>query len=219
PTPTLQDEVVIDINQPYHAALERLYRFKTVPVHPGTREVDFSRLQLKDLAGPELNLSAALKDTTVSTLVYDTVNEVNEFMEQFLTHYQDKLREVFPRLVSHYMRQALKKSKLVKDYDLVIGRTPFEDRDWKVVSVAIDEILQLQTIRQEVKLMLFGFRANKDEDPITYCKRFRDLVRMAHAEDMGRHLSELIYQSLPTQGREFLDREYPDGVQKVEDYS
>ncbi|KAF9112321.1 hypothetical protein BGW39_004085, partial [Mortierella sp. 14UC] len=42
---------------------------------------------------------------------------------------------------------------------------------------------------------------------------------MAHAEDMGRHLSELIYQSLPTQGREFLDREYPDGVQKVEDYS
>ncbi|KAF9079328.1 hypothetical protein BGX23_004375, partial [Mortierella sp. AD031] len=219
PTPTLQDEVVIDINQPYHAALERLYRFKTVPVHPGTCEVDFSRLQLKDLAGPELNLSAALKDTTASTLVYDTVNEVNEFMEQFLTHYQDKLREVFPRLVSHYMRQALKKSKLVKDYDLVIGRTPFEDRDWKVVSVAIDEILQLQTIRQEVKLMLFGFRANKDEDPITYCKRFRDLVRMAHAEDMGRHLSELIYQSLPTQGREFLDREYPDGVQKVEDYS
>jgi transposase InsO family protein len=147
------------------------------------------------------------------------VNEVNDFMEQFSTHYQDKLREVFPRLVSHYMRQALKKSKLVKDYDLVISRTPFEDRDWKVVSDAVDEILQLQTIRQEVKLLLFGFRANKDEDPITYCKRFRDLVRMAHAEDMGRHLSELIYQSLPTQGREFLDREYPDGVQKVEDYS
>ena len=41
---------------------------------------------------------------------------------------------------------------------------------------------------------------------------------MAQVEDMGRHLSELIYQSLPTQGREFLDREYPDGVQKDEDY-
>ncbi|KAF9109749.1 hypothetical protein BGW39_004975, partial [Mortierella sp. 14UC] len=117
------------------------------------------------------------------------------------------------------MRRALKKSRLVKDYDLVISRTPFEDRDWKVVCAAIDEILQLQTIRQEVKLQLFGFRANKDEDPIIYCKRFKDLVKMAQAEDMGRHLSELIYQSLPTQGREFLDREYPDGVQKVEDYT
>ncbi|KAF9111848.1 hypothetical protein BGW39_004222, partial [Mortierella sp. 14UC] len=112
PMSVRQDEVVIDISQPYHAALERLYRFKTVPVHPGTREVDFSRLQLKDLDGPELNLSAALKESTSSSLVYDTVNEVNEFMEQFLIHYQDKLHEVFPRLVSHYMRQALKKSKL-----------------------------------------------------------------------------------------------------------
>ncbi|KAK3827142.1 MAG: hypothetical protein JOS17DRAFT_776016 [Linnemannia elongata] len=116
------------------------------------------------------------------------------------------------------MRRALKKSKLVKDYDLVISRTPFEDRDWKVVSAAIDEILQLQTIRQEVKFQLFGFQANKDEDPIIYCKRFKGLVKMAQVEDMGRHLSEQIYQSLPTQGRGFLDREYPDGVQKVENY-
>ncbi|KAF9080441.1 hypothetical protein BGX29_005309 [Mortierella sp. GBA35] len=56
PTPTLQDEVVIDINQPYHAALGRLFNFKTVPVHPGTREVDFSRLQLKDLGGPDVRV-------------------------------------------------------------------------------------------------------------------------------------------------------------------
>ncbi|KAG0274899.1 hypothetical protein BGZ96_004038 [Linnemannia gamsii] len=90
----------------------------------------------EDLGGPELNLSAALKESTSSSLVYDTVNEVNDFVEQFLTHYQEKLREVFPRLVSHYMRQALKKSKLVKDYDLVIERTPLEDRDWTVVSAA-----------------------------------------------------------------------------------
>lgn len=97
--PTLRDEVLVDINQPYHAALGRLFGFKTVPVHPGTREVDFSRLQLKDLSGPELNLSAALKNSTSSSLVYDTVNEVNDFMEQFLTHYQERLCEVFLRLV------------------------------------------------------------------------------------------------------------------------
>jgi len=47
---------------------------------------------------------------------------------------------------------------------------------------------------------------------------FEDLVKMAKAEDMGNHLSELIYQSLSTQGGESIDKEYPDGVHNLQDY-
>ncbi|KAG0353785.1 hypothetical protein BGX24_007173, partial [Mortierella sp. AD032] len=41
---------------------------------------------------------------------------------------------------------------------------------------------------------------------------------MAKAQDMGHHLSELIFQALPTNGREMVNQEFPGGISKLTDY-
>ncbi|KAG0196810.1 hypothetical protein BGX33_001252 [Mortierella sp. NVP41] len=169
-------EEQINPNKPYHGVIGWVFGYKTIPVRPGTHEVDFAQLPLKDfIKAPELDMVKTLKDTTPSSLVLDTVMAVNEFMKSFHGFYEDALNELFPYLVSPYMWKSLVKSKLERDYDVLIDQIPDEQRDWKAVSTCAEKVLQLQAIRQEVKMLLFGFKAQPDEDPMSYVKGFCDL--------------------------------------------
>ncbi|KAF9914524.1 hypothetical protein FBU30_002516, partial [Linnemannia zychae] len=122
--------IPIDVTQPYHLTMQRWFKLSSVPVLPGTRDIDWKGLELRGAKnGPELDLAAGLKESTSKSLVIDP-----------------------------------------------------------------------------------------NEDPSTFVKRFQDLVEMAKVEDLGYHLSELIYQSLPAAGREHIDKEYPEGVHLLKDY-
>ncbi|KAF9083921.1 hypothetical protein BGX29_002848 [Mortierella sp. GBA35] len=153
-------EEQIDPNKPYHGVIGRIFGYKATPVRPGTHEVDVAQLPLKDfIKAPELDMVKALKDTTPSSLLLVTVMAVNEFMKSFHRFYEDALKELFPCLVSPYMRKSLVKSKLECDYDVLIDQIPDDQRDWKAVSTCVEKVFQLQAIRQEVKTLLFGFNA------------------------------------------------------------
>ncbi|KAG0271687.1 hypothetical protein BGZ96_005682, partial [Linnemannia gamsii] len=57
------------------------------------------------------------------------------------------------------------------------------------------------------------------ESALAFVTRIKSLVRAAKADDMGYHLSELIFHALPLQGQEMIMKTYPNGPGSITEYT
>ncbi|KAK3826437.1 MAG: hypothetical protein J3R72DRAFT_496719 [Linnemannia gamsii] len=86
-------------------------------------------------------------------------------------------------------------------------------RDWDYV-----KIINTDDVRHHVKALLFQLRIEHEEPALFFVTRVRGIIRMAKVQDTGHHLSELIFQALPTNGREMVNQEFSGGTSKLTDY-
>ncbi|KAF9898633.1 hypothetical protein EC991_010774, partial [Linnemannia zychae] len=218
PAPALT-AVPYDPALPFHAAIKRYFKITDIPTDPKTGEVHWVSIGgLADKGAPVLNLESSLKKASADTLVTFVVRVVNAFLEQFEKYYRDKVGELFPYLAWHYMVAALVPSDLQDLYADVIQPTPVAERDWDYVINVVEKIINIDDVRHHVKALLFQLRIEHEEPALSFVTRVRRIIRMAKAQDMGHHLSELIFQALPTNGREMVNQEFPGGISKLTDY-
>ncbi|KAF8923700.1 hypothetical protein BGZ47_004558, partial [Haplosporangium gracile] len=218
PAPLLT-AVPYDASLPFHAAIKRYFKITDIPTDPKTGDVHWASIGgLADKGAPVLNLESSLKKATAETLITHVVRVVHSFLEQFEKYYKDKVGELFPYLAWHYMVAALVPSDLQDQYADVIKPTPVAERDWDFVNSVVEKIINIDDVRHHVKALLFQLRIEHDEPALSFVTRVRRIIRMAKAHDMGHHLSELIFQALPLNGREMVNQEFPGGISKLTDY-
>lgn len=204
---------------PFHAAIKRHFKITDIPTDPKTGEVHWESIGgLADKGAPTLNLTASLKKATTETLITVVVRAVHNFLELFEKYYKDKVGELFPYLAWHYMAAALVPSDLQDLYNGVVKERPVAERDWDFVNAAVEKIINIDDVRHHVKALLFQLKIEPDEPALSFVTRVRRIIRMAKAQDMGHHLSELIFNALPTNGREMVNQEFPGGISKLTDY-
>ncbi|KAF9082983.1 hypothetical protein BGX29_003459, partial [Mortierella sp. GBA35] len=116
------------------------------------------------------------------------------------------------------MVAALVPSDLQDLYASAIQERAVAERDWDWVNAAVEKIINIDDVRHHVKALLFQLKIEHEEPALSFVTRVRRIIRMAKAQDMGHHLSELIFNALPTNGREMVNQEFPGGIGKLTDY-
>ncbi|KAF9113912.1 hypothetical protein BGW39_003557, partial [Mortierella sp. 14UC] len=130
--------------------------------------------------------------------------------------------DLFPMLAWKWMEEALRPSQLNKLYLQVIqaSHPDSEKRGWDAIVYTVEKVMDIPAIRHQIKAMLFKLKILPGEPPLTFVARVRRLVEVARAKNLGSHLSEIIYNTLPAMGRELVDAKlkHSGGISELTDY-
>lgn len=218
--PPVSTNIEIDETDPVHLAIKRFFKFTTIPVVPGTKLVDWSRLPHTTYPdSPKLDLTVALRQATHSSISLVSVTAITKFLDFFLTFYHGKLVELFPHIAWKYMEAALEPSGLDLEFRNRIESSSVNDRSWNTVRASVIFLTNTHRVRPLIKSRLFALRILKDESASLFIARVKSLVSYANAENMQSHLSELIFLALPEHGQELVMKEFPLGPLAIDDYN
>ncbi|KAF9079840.1 hypothetical protein BGX23_003094 [Mortierella sp. AD031] len=119
------------------------------------------------------------------------------------------------------MDLALAPSNLEHEFKTVLEADcpDIETRNWDALKATVEKVISIDTMRHTVKSLLFQLQVKPGEPALVFVTRVRHIIRVAGAEDMGHHLSELIFQALPTAGQDLVNKQFPGGISKLEDYN
>ncbi|KAI8350275.1 hypothetical protein B0O80DRAFT_500866 [Mortierella sp. GBAus27b] len=197
------------LNNPKHAAMMRVFNYKTIPVLSRARgEIDYDRVQLKEKSNaPSFKLK--LKGVPKNELTLKIVKGIVDFIEKFEKFYVRELtKDLFEDLAWRYMSMSLEAAGLSDQYDEHIKTVEYGDRSWTQVQRCLNRILKLDIMKIRSLQLFVNATLEPNEDANTFVDRMEALIKASDAYEMGQLLVSKILDTLPDAGREKIITEF-----------
>ena len=212
-------------NVDLHHSLAYWGPFKTIPVFPGTDEVDFDRVMLKTYMDlPILDLTKHLHHVKKADFEVELVKGIYQFIATFSKSLQDKLTDLFDFLAWCYLPTALKIIDMDNDFHEHMKRLPWAEQNWASAESCLCKLFCLDAISGNILESVFSFKSISQEEMADFVRRFNTLIWAASIVDSAGepnmphcYLIEVPFWAVPSSGQQVILTHFKD-LSAIQDY-
>ena len=181
------DDYVIkwDPADPVHAAIKAIYKIDHIPILPGTKTIDFSKLKHVELKNqPMLDIDRDALSTSKDQALLDIAKRVVKFKEDLKRSLRLHLTDaLFDKVAWSYLPMSLVKIGLAKDYESEIAKVPIDERTWSKAIEALHKAIRFDSVTSNVADIVTRMRPERGESIRAFADRIVPLMEAADIPD------------------------------------